>query len=196
MPFLNTNILNLFDLLRQPWPWYVAGPIIGLTVPLLLLAGNKMLGISSSLRQICAACFPGEISFLKYNWKDQLWNLFFAGGLLIGGFIGGVILKPVRPMPLSDATVKTLNSYGITVTGNLLPTEVFSWSHLLTWQHLIIVVGGGFLVGFGTRYSGGCTSGHGIAGLSTFQWPSLVAVVLFFASGILTANFLLPLLLK
>ncbi len=196
MPFLNTNILNLFDLLRQPWPWYVAGPIIGLTVPLLLLAGNKMLGISSSLRQICAACFPGEISFLKYNWKDQSWNLFFAGGLLIGGFIGGVILKPVRPMPLSDATVKTLNSYGITVTGNLLPTEVFSWSHLLTWQHLIIVVGGGFLVGFGTRYSGGCTSGHGIAGLSTFQWPSLVAVVLFFASGILTANFLLPLLLK
>ena len=188
--------MNFFDFIRQPWPWYVAGPIIGLTVPLLLLAGNKMLGISSSLRQICAACFPGEISFLKYNWKAQLWNLFFAAGLLIGGFIGGVILKPVTPMPLSQATIKTLNSYGITDTNHILPTEVFSWAHLLTWQHLIIVVGGGFLVGFGTRYSGGCTSGHGIAGLSTFQWPSLVAVVLFFAAGILTANFLLPLLLK
>lgn len=188
--------MNLFDLLRQPWQWYIAGPIIGLTVPLLLLAGNKMLGISSSLRHICAACFPGDIAFLKYNWKDQLWNLFFAVGLLIGGFIGGVILKPVTPMPLSNATKNSLQSYGITDLHGLLPAEVFSWAHLLTWQHLIIVVGGGFLVGFGTRYSGGCTSGHGISGLSTFQWPSLVAVVLFFAAGILTANFLLPLLLQ
>ena len=188
--------MNLFDLLRQPWPWYVAGPVIGLTVPLLLLAGNKMLGISSSLRHVCAICFPGDVSFLKYNWKEQLWNIFFAAGLLIGGFIGGVLLKPVTPMPLSDATTKTLNSFGISTTQHLLPTEIFSWAHLFTWQHLIIVIGGGFLVGFGTRYGNGCTSGHGIFGLSTFQWPSLVAVILFFASGILTSHFILPLLLK
>ncbi|MDE3182623.1 MAG: YeeE/YedE family protein [Bacteroidota bacterium] len=188
--------MNLFDLLRQPWPWYVAGPIIGLTVPLLLLAGNKMLGISSSLRHVCAICFPGDVSFLKYNWKEQLWNIFFAAGLLIGGFIGGVLLKPVTPMPLSEATTKTLNSFGISNTQPLLPTEIFSWAHLFTWQHLLIVIGGGFLVGFGTRYGNGCTSGHGIFGLSTFQWPSLVAVILFFASGILTSHFILPLLLK
>lgn len=188
--------MNLFDFLRQPWPWYVAGPIIGLTVPLLLLAGNKMLGISSSLRHICAACFPGQIAFLKYNWKAQLWNLFFAAGLLIGGFIGGVILKPATPMPLSNATKKALNSFGITDVHHLLPAEVFSWAHLFTWQHLIIIIGGGFLVGFGTRYGSGCTSGHGIFGLSTFQWPSLVAVILFFASGIVTTYFILPLLLK
>jgi len=188
--------LNLFNFLRQPWPWYVAGPIIGLTVPLLLLAGNKMLGISSSLRHVCAICFPADVSFLKYNWKGQLWNIFFAAGLLIGGFIGGVLLKPVTPMPLSEATIKTLNSFGISNTQHLLPTEIFSWAHLLTWQHLLIVIGGGFLVGFGTRYGNGCTSGHGIFGLSTFQWPSLVAVILFFASGILTSNFILPLLLK
>jgi uncharacterized membrane protein YedE/YeeE len=99
-------------------------------------------------------------------------------------------------MPLSGATIKALGSYGITDTQNLLPTEVFSWAHLLTWQHLIIVIGGGFLVGFGTRYGNGCTSGHGIFGLSTFQWPSLVAVILFFASGIFTTHFILPLLLK
>ena len=188
--------MNLFDLLRQPWPWYVAGPIIGLTVPLLLLAGNKMLGISSSLRHLCAICFPADVPFLKYNWKEQMWNIFFAAGLLIGGFIGGVLLKPLRPMPLSEATTKTLASYGISSTKQLLPTEIFSWAHLLTWQHLLIVVGGGFLVGFGTRYGNGCTSGHGIFGLSTFQWPSLVAVILFFASGILTSNFILPLLLR
>ena len=188
--------MKLFDFIRQPWPWYVAGPIIGLTVPLLLLVGNKMLGISSSLRHICAACFPGQISFLKYNWKAQVWNLFFAAGLLIGGFIGGVVLKPETPMPLSAATKSDLHSFGITDYHRLLPSEVFSWAHLLTWQHLLIIIGGGFLVGFGTRYGSGCTSGHGIFGLSTFQWPSLVAVILFFASGIFTTYFILPLLLK
>ena len=188
--------LEIFEILRKPWPWYVAGPIIGLTVPLLLLAGNKMLGISGTLRQVCAMCFPGNIPFLKYNWKDQLWNIFFAIGLLLGGFIGGVILKPVSPMPLSPATVDVLQDYGISPQTNILPVEIFSWANLLTWQHLLIVAGGGFLVGFGTRYAGGCTSGHGISGLSTLQWPSLVAVVLFFISGIVTANFILPLLLQ
>jgi len=174
----------------------VAGPIIGLTVPLLLLAGNKMLGISGTLRQVCAMCFPANIPFLKYNWKAQLWNIFFAAGLLIGGFIGGALLKPVTQMPLSPATVHVLSSYGISPQRNILPVEIFNWAHLFTWQHLVIIIGGGFLVGFGTRYAGGCTSGHGISGLSTLQWPSLVAVALFFISGILTANFLLPLLLK
>lgn len=193
---LKSITLEIFDLLRRPWPWYVAGPVIGLTVPVLLLAGNKLLGISGTLRQVCAMCFPANIPFLKYNWKDQLWNIFFAIGLLIGGFIGGVILKPVHPMPLSSATINNLKAMGISPQPNILPIEIFSWANLFTWQHLLIIVGGGFLVGFGTRYAGGCTSGHGIAGLSTLQWPSLVAVILFFATGIVTANFLLPLLLK
>jgi uncharacterized membrane protein YedE/YeeE len=188
--------LNIIEFLSQPWPWYVAGPVIGLSVPILLLAGNKTLGISGTLRQVCAMCFPANIPFLKYNWKDQFWNLFFAAGLLIGGFIGGVLLKPKTPMPLSSKTIAELKSYGISDMRGLLPSDIFSWSQLLTWQHLLIVVGGGFLVGFGTRYSGGCTSGHGIFGLSTFQWPSLIAVILFFTSGILTANFLLPYLLQ
>jgi uncharacterized protein len=188
--------MDIFNVLRQPWPWYVAGPIIGLSVPLLLVAGNKMLGISGTLRQVCAMCFPADIPFLKYNWKDQLWNLFFAAGLLLGGFIGGVLLKPETKPPIADATVKELAAMGISYDNNILPTEIFSWTHLLTWQNLLIVIGGGFLVGFGTRYAGGCTSGHGISGLGTLQWPSLVAVVLFFAAGILTANFILPILLR
>ena len=188
--------MQIYELLRKPWPWYVAGPIIGLTVPLLLLAGNKLLGISSTMRQICAMCLPANVPFLKYKWKDQLWNIYFAAGLLIGGFIGGVLLRPVTAMPLSTETIASLQTLGISNQQGLLPVEIFSWAHLLTWQNLLIVVGGGFLVGLGTRYAGGCTSGHGIAGLSTMQWPSLIAVITFFASGILTANFLLPLLLK
>jgi uncharacterized membrane protein YedE/YeeE len=141
-------------------------------------------------------CFPANIPFLKYNWKDQVWNIFFAIGLLLGGCIGGILLHPAAPMPLSPDTVHDLQALGISPQPGILPHEIFSWAKLLTWQHLLIVVGGGFLVGFGTRYSGGCTSGHGIAGMSMMQWPSLVAVVIFFAAGILTANFLLPLLLK
>lgn len=99
-------------------------------------------------------------------------------------------------MPLSEATQKTLAEQGISSIHQILPPEIFSWAQLLTWQHLLIVVGGGFLVGFGTRYGQGCTSGHGIFGLATFQWPSLVAVILFFTTGILTSNFIIPLLLK
>lgn len=188
--------LSIIDFVRRPWPWYIAGPIIGLTVPVLLLTGNKMLGISSTLRQVCAMCFPGNIPFLKYKWKNQIWNILFAVGLILGGFIGGVLLKPVTTMPLSPATIKSLQAMGISSQTGIIPMEIFSWANVFTWQHLLILIGGGFLVGFGTRYAGGCTSGHGITGISTLQWPSLVATIIFFISGILTANFILPLLLR
>jgi uncharacterized membrane protein YedE/YeeE len=188
--------LTIIDFLRQPWPWYIAGPIIGLSVPALLLIGNKRLGISSSLRHFCAMCFPGNVPFLKYNWKEQIWNIYFVAGLFIGGFIGGVLLKSQTPMPLAESTTKMLRQQGIESVNHLLPVEIFSWANILTWQHLLIVIGGGFLVGFGTRYGGGCTSGHGIFGLSTFQRASLIAVISFFATGIITSNFILPLLLK
>ncbi len=85
--------------LHSPWPWYVAGPVIGLTVPLLLLLGNKRLGISSTLRQICAACVPGTVPLFNYDWKKDLWNLFFAAGLLLGGFIGGILFANPIPLP-------------------------------------------------------------------------------------------------
>ena len=136
--------MEIFNVLRQQWPWYIAGPIIGLSVPLLLLAGNKMLGISSTLRQICAMCFPANIPFLKYKWKDQLWKIFFAVGLLLGGFIGGVLLKPITMPQISDATIKDMRLMGISYRENILPAEIYSWAHLLTWQNLLIVVGGLF----------------------------------------------------
>ncbi|MCI0411299.1 YeeE/YedE family protein [bacterium] len=178
--------------LRQPWPWYIAGPLIGLAVPALLIAGNKALGISSSLRHICAACFPANIPFLKYDWKKESWNLFFAAGIVIGGFLSGYLLRSPDPVAISAKTVQDLQALGIEPQTGLLPHEIFNWHSLVTFPGLIFIVAGGFLVGFGTRYAGGCTSGHGIMGLSSFQLPSLIALLSFFAGGIAATYLLLP----
>jgi uncharacterized membrane protein YedE/YeeE len=83
----------MIELLRQPWPWYVAGTIIGLTVPALLLLGNKQLGISSSLRHLCAVCLPANIAYFKYDWRKEIWNLFFVFGILLGGMIATQFLS-------------------------------------------------------------------------------------------------------
>lgn len=180
------------DILFKPWPWYVTGPIIGLSVPLLLLFDNKKLGVSSTLRQVCAACFPAKIPFLHYDWKKESWNLYLVGGMIIGGFIGGKILANPQPVALATSTVDYLGTYGVNASSGLMPQELFSWSSLLTLKGFLLMVGGGFLVGFGTRYAQGCTSGHGIFGLSSLQWPSLLATVSFFVGGILFSYFVLP----
>lgn len=180
------------DFLYKPWPWYVAGPIIGLSVPALLLLGNKKLGVSSTLRQICAACVPANIPFLQYDWKNDSWNLFFVGGILVGGFIGGIVFANPEPVALSSSTVSLLSSQGITDFSGLLPAELFNWNTLLTWKGFLLMVVGGFMVGFGTRYARGCTSGHGILGLAALQWPSLVSTISFFLGGILFTHFVLP----
>lgn len=182
----------LIDELRKPWPWYVAGPLIGLTVPALLLLGNKMLGVSSSLRDICAACVPAKIPFLHYDWKKRSWNLFFVGGILLGGFIAGWLFKNPLPVAVSPQTVHDLKRMGVHTDSGLLPDNLFNWQTLFTLKGILLMVLGGFFVGFGTRYAGGCTSGHGIMGLSALQWPSLVATASFFIGGIICSNFILP----
>lgn len=183
------------DILYKPWPWYVAGPLIGLTVPLLLLMGNKKLGISSTLRQICAACIPAHVPLFKYDWKKDSWNLFFVGGVLLGGFLGGYVLANPNAVALSESTVGYLKSQGLLDPMGLMPNELFNWSMLLTVKGFLLMVFGGFMVGFGTRYAQGCTSGHGILGLSALQWPSLIATMSFFIGGILFSHFVLPLIL-
>jgi uncharacterized membrane protein YedE/YeeE len=184
------------DFIKQPWPWYIAGPLIGLFVPALLFLGNKKFGISSSLRHICAACFPLNNSFFKYDWKKETWNLFFAAGIILGGFIAAQFLSMVQPIDLNPSLISELNNYGISNYNYLLPLELFNWQALLTFKGLILIVAGGFLVGFGTRYAGGCTSGHSIMGLSNLQWPSLVATICFMVGGIIMANFILPFILN
>lgn len=188
--------MTITNWLSQPWPWYVGGPLIGLTVPALLLIGNKTFGISSSLRHICAACIPSKIPFFQYNWKRELWNLFFVAGILLGGLLVAVLLQNPEPVQINAKLTSELQQYGITNYQGLVPVDIFNWNTLFTLKGFVMMVVGGFLVGFGTRYAGGCTSGHAIMGLSTLQWPSLVATICFMAGGFLVANFILPYLLK
>jgi uncharacterized membrane protein YedE/YeeE len=184
------------EILSQPWPWYVAGPLIGLTVPALLVLGNKSFGISSSLRHVCAACFPANIPFFKYDWKKEAWNLFFVVGILIGGIVAGTLLASREPIQIDEDLRTELITYGVTEITSLVPTALFSFSNLFTLQGFVLIVVGGFLVGFGTRYAGGCTSGHAIMGLSNLQWPSLVATCCFMLGGFIMANLILPYILN
>lgn len=182
--------------LSQPWPWYVAGPMVGLTVPALLVLGNKTFGISSSLRHICAACVPAGIPFFSYNWKKEIWNLLFVLGVGLGGFLAANFLANPEAVSISVATRADLAALGVTDFASLMPADIFSWEKLGTAKGLLFFVLGGFLVGFGTRYAGGCTSGHSIMGLSNLQWPSLVATVFFMLGGILMTQVLLEPLMR
>jgi len=184
----------------QPWPWYVAGPLIGLVVPVLLVLGGKVFGLSANLRHACAAVpVPERLkpSFLRYNWREAgMWNLAFAAGIAVGGFVGLRLLSdPAAPLALSADTVEALRALGVTPGAGLVPAELVSWEALASPLGLLMILGGGFLVGFGARWAGGCTSGHAISGLADLQLPSLVAVVGFFGGGLLMTYLVLPLLL-
>lgn len=186
----------MLDIIKEPWPWYIAGPLIGLTVPTLLILGNKSFGISSSLRQICAACIPSNISFFKYDWKKESWNLFFVLGIFFGGMISAQFFMNTQEIIVNPTLKEELAGYGITDYNHLIPDQLMNFENLFTIKGFIIMIVGGFLVGFGTRYAGGCTSGHSIMGLSNLQWPSLVATICFMVGGFLMANFILPLILS
>jgi uncharacterized protein len=184
----------MLQALSGPWPWYVAGPLIGLFVPALLLIGNKELGVSGSLRALCAAVVPGNVEFFKYDWKGTTaWNLAFVAGIFLGGVIAATLLGVSSPA-ISAHTRDAIAGLGMgsQVTG-LAPASVFSWKALLTLRGATCVLLGGFLVGFGASYGGGCTSGHGITGLASLQLPSLIAMVAIFAGGLLATFVLMPL---
>jgi len=178
------------------WPWYVSGPLIGLFVPGLLLAGNKMFGISANLRHVCAVALPGKVDFFRYDWRRSGgWNLAFAVGIVVGGALAGHYLGGGTGASLSPAARASVAALGVHDVSGLVPRELFRWSALATWQGLVMLVGGGFLIGFGTAYAGGCTSGHAISGLADLQLPSLVAVAGFFAGGLISTWLVLPWLL-
>ncbi|MFY8138640.1 MAG: YeeE/YedE family protein [Flavobacteriales bacterium] len=186
----------MIETISQPWPWYVAGVLIGIIVPALLLLGNKHFGISANLRHVCAACLPSNIPFFKYDWKKEVWNFFFVGGILVGSIIAAIFLSGDSQILVEPALQSALAEYNITDYTGLVPNDLFSWASLATPRGLIMMVLGGFLVGFGARYAGGCTSGHAIMGLSNLQWPSLVATIMFMLGGFIMTNLLLPFILS
>jgi hypothetical protein len=180
----------------HPLPWYIAGPLIGLTVPTLLLLGNKAFGVSGNFRHMCAAIAPCGIEFFRHDWKrDGLWNLTFLLGVFAGAALAAW-LAPPGDVHLSARAMADLQAIGVHDFTGLAPHEIFTWTALATLRGFTAIVVGGFLVGFGTAYAGGCTSGHAIAGLADRQLASLVAVCGFFAGGLTATYLLLPALLK
>ncbi len=187
---------EIIDIISQPWAWYVAGPVIAVVMFSLLLFGNSF-GVSGNMRTLCTVLGAGKnCEFFDFNWKSQIWNLVFAAGMIIGGFIAHQYLTSSSEINISQATITDLKELGIERSGNsLVPLSIFSWESLGTIRGFIMLVVGGFFVGFGVRYAGGCTSGHAISGLSELQIPSLIATMGFFIGGLVATYLILPHLL-
>ena len=182
------------DWIMNSWPWYVSGPLIALVMFVLLFAG-KQFGMSSNLRTVCSMVGAGKTTdFFKFDWKKERWNLIVVLGAVIGGFLSANYLSD-NTVEINPDVAAKLETYGITSTGNAyLPSEIFASENLGDPKVLAILIIGGFLVGFGARYAGGCTSGHAISGLSNLQLPSLIAVIGFFIGGLIMINFIYPLI--
>ena len=189
---------QLQQFIAEPWPWYVAGPLLALVMFILLWFGHEF-GISENFRLMCAADGADQMNeFFKIDWKSGGWNMMVALGAVFGGYlVSHYFLGPQGDIAhISSATVQQLNDIGIPVKEGEVPLvpAFISWGSLWTWQGWLIIAGGGFLVGFGARYAGGCTSGHAISGLSALQLPSLIAVIGFFTGGLFMTYVVIPLL--
>ena len=185
----------MIEYISKSWPWYEAGPILSIVMFLLVYFG-KNFGMSANLRTMCSIGGAGKVNdFFNFEWKAQRWNLLFVVGAILGGFLASNYLGSDQTVELSESTVASLSELGFENIGSdYLPAELFSWESALSIKGLLILVVGGILVGFGSRYAGGCTSGHAISGLSNLQLPSLIAVVGFFIGGLIMSFFILPLL--
>ena len=179
----------------EPWPWYVSGPLIAGIMFLLLFSG-KNFGMSSNLRTMCSIGGAGrKVDFFAFDWRTQRWNLLVMAGAIIGGFIAITFLSNDPAVHIDPETVVTLKSLGFESAGDAyLPDELFALEALTDLKSLVILLTGGFLIGFGARYAGGCTSGHAISGLSNLQLPSLIAVAGFFIGGLVMVHLLFPLI--
>ncbi len=195
-------ILSIIDFISQPWHWAVSGAAIAGLMFIMLYAGEKF-GVSTSFETVCSMAGAGKnIELFNYDWRSQTWLLLFLTGAAIGGFIGTTALQSPEPVQISQSTVEYLASVGVATPQTnaeglgYVPREIFNFETLFSVKGIIIMVLGGFLIGFGTRWAKGCTSGHAISGLSNLQLPSLVAVIGFFIGGLVMTHLLLPMILK
>lgn len=186
----------MMQYILNPWPWYVSGPLISLVMALLLYFG-KTFAMSSNLATMCSMAGAGKfIDFFKSDWKEKKWNLIVVLGAVIGGFIAKNFLSNNAVIDLNEKTILELNDLGFKNPGaTIVPSEIFGFDALTSSHGLLVLIIGGLLIGFGTRYAGGCTSGHAITGLSSFQKPSLIAVIGFFIGGLIMTNVIIPYIL-
>ena len=183
------------EIFTQTWHWAISGFLIGF-VMLLLTYFGKTFGMSSNLRSLCSMTGIGKkVSFFDWDWKSQRWNLVVVLGAMIGGYVAVHFLSDSSNVAINPETISQLQSLGFDApNGKLLPDFLFGSDALQSPKMIAILVFGGILIGFGSRYAGGCTSGHAISGLSNFQLPSLKAVIGFFIGGLIMSHFVLPLL--
>lgn len=184
------------EVIQGTWHWAVSGFLIGL-IMLVLTYFGKTFGMSSNLRNICSMTFAkSKIEYFDFDWRAQKWNLAIALGAVVGGFIASYFLMDSTDiLQINPKTIENLHQLNIDApNGKLAPDAMFSLESLFTVKGFFILLIGGFLIGFGTPYAGGCTSGHAISGLSNLQIPSLIAVIGFFLGGLISAHFLIPLI--
>ncbi|MDG1226435.1 MAG: YeeE/YedE thiosulfate transporter family protein [Polaribacter sp.] len=183
------------DFILQPWTWYFGGPLISISLLLYFYFG-KNFGASTNFETLCTMAGAGKVSdYFKKDWKDRDFALLFVIGLIIGGFISSIYLIPNQTIDLNPKTVQELTELGFSNIGSqYFPEEIFGEEVLFSLKGFLILLISGILVGFGTRYAGGCTSGHAITGLSSLQFPSLLAVFGFFIGGIIATWFIIPII--
>jgi uncharacterized membrane protein YedE/YeeE len=183
------------DLITHTWPWYVSGFLIG-AVMLLLIYFGKVFGMSTNLRSLCSMTGVGKlVPFFNFDWRAQRWNLAVIFGAMVGGFVAVNYMDDPSNVAINPTTISQLQEMGIDApNGKILPEFIFGTEALASPKMIFILIIGGVLIGFGSRYAGGCTSGHAISGLSNLQVPSLKAVIGFFVGGLIMAHFLLPLI--
>ncbi len=179
----------------QTWHWAVSGFLIAL-IMLTLNYFGKVFGMSSNLRSLCTIAGADKYSdFFKFDWKSQRWNLIVVFGAMIGGFVAVNFMNDTSNVTINPKTIEQLQTMGIDApNGKLLPNALFSNEIFNSPKIIFILIIGGILIGFGSRYAGGCTSGHAIAGISNLQRQSLKAVIGFFIGGLIMAHVILPLI--
>lgn len=183
------------NIIFQTWPWYVSGFLIGM-IMLSLIYFGKTFGMSSNLRSLCSMSGLGKrVPFFDFDWKAQRWNLVVVLGAMLGGFVAVQFMSDPSNVTINPKTIEQLAQLGIDPpNGRLMPDALFGPDIFSSPKSILILLAGGVLIGFGTRYAGGCTSGHAISGLSNLQIPSLKAVIGFFIGGLIMAYLLFPLI--
>lgn len=183
------------DIFFQTWPWYFSGFIIGM-IMLCLTYFGKQFGMSSNLETLCSMSGIGKkITYFNFDWKSNKWNLIVVLGAMLGGFVAVHFMSDPTNVSINPKTIEQLATLGIDApNGKLAPDVLFGNQTFESPKSILILVIGGVLIGFGSRYAGGCTSGHAISGLSNLQLPSLKAVIGFFIGGLIMVHFVLPLI--